>query len=327
MSLLICAQDYDEPHIKSVCSYLKTDYFFYERYRTDHFFTYNNLAENDHNNNDHSKCILQNNDDILNLFGHKNSFKNINAVYWRPKAVISSELPSGSSDQVENFCMNQWRAPLNFISEFLNDKFWVNPISSGRSANNKILQLHLAKQLDLNVPKTVISNKPSDIMQIFENSENVIYKPVSPHFGVGVAIFTNKITSEMIKSNLYSVTMSPGIYQELIDKDHELRVTIVNDKVYTLRINSQNSEITSLDWRRDHSAYGLEKAQLTKDTESKLLAFHKKMGLVIASYDFIFDMNGREIFLECNPDGQWYFTEEIGESIAQSIASLIDSSS
>lgn len=63
---------------------------------------------------------------------------------------------------------------------------------------------------------------------------------------------------------------------------------------------------------------------LTPKTHKKLMQFHKKSGLIYAAYDFIVDSSGNEIFLECNPGGQWLWIEHaLQQPISKAIATAL----
>ena len=59
---------------------------------------------------------------------------------------------------------------------------------------------------------------------------------------------TNRVTEEDI-SRESEIEISPIIFQKEIKKDYELRVTVVGQEIFPIKIESQNSEISSLDWR------------------------------------------------------------------------------
>ncbi len=118
--------------------------------------------------------------------------------------------------------------------------------------------------------------------------------------------------------------MAPGIYQELIDKDHELRVTIVGNTLFAVRIFSQRHEATKLDWRNvvlgadDH-----EVVVLDEQLAERLLEFHRRAGLIYGAYDVIIPKVGDPVFLEVNPAGQWMWLENLLEiPISKQLAML-----
>ena len=148
-----------------------------------------------------------------------------------------------------------------------------------------------------------------------------IYTNVLKHLTFRVYYTPSSVSCNKIKTSATSIQLAPGIFQELVEKEHELRVTIVGDDVFVAKVDSQKSGHTKLDWRRDQSEHYFSWGNLQKDTKTKLLEFHRQTGLTYATYDFIVKKSGEEVFLECNPNGQWLFLgDEIGNEITTAIA-------
>jgi len=144
---------------------------------------------------------------------------------------------------------------------------------------------------------------------------------------VNEVIFTNVVTPEyMVKID--SVKMSPSIFQRRILKAYELRITIVGDKIFPIKIYSQGDEQLELDWRRKPKLNDFEaKMELTSlpsEVEKKLVSFMKLIGLRFGCIDMIVTPDGEYVFLEINPNGQWYFIQlRIEVEIAKAIATLL----
>jgi glutathione synthase/RimK-type ligase-like ATP-grasp enzyme len=308
--ILISAQHFHlDNHINSVCYWLEKwsqDYFFFERYRNDHLLSFQ------FNNDAVKNCFIENEKKILDI-------SKIKSVFWRIKPVISAELPYGDTDIEETFCKNQWLNTLRAFSTLCQEAVWVNPIKNSIFAENKIIQLTLAQQCCLSIPATLFSNNPEKIINFLKGCKRTIYKTVSPFITENSAIYTNEININEIRNNSNAIKMAPSIYQEYIDKSYELRVTVVNDSVFTLKVNAQND----IDWRHDQLKGIFLPDKLSESTKTKLLKLQNKLGLVYGAYDFIVNKEGQEIFLECNPNGQWYFHEEIGMQISQAIAKTL----
>ena len=56
----------------------------------------------------------------------------------------------------------------------------------------------------------------------------------------------------------------------------------------------------------------------------KLLALHTQLGLSFGAYDFIRSHDGRWVFLEVNPSGQWLYVETgAAHRISEALARLL----
>lgn len=95
--------------------------------------------------------------------------------------------------------------------------------------------------------------------------------------------------------------------QENIPKKYELRVFYLKERIFAMAIFSQNDDKTKVDFRN----YNWSKPNrftpysLPRKIEDKIKYFMKSMNLNCGSIDMIVDIEGRYIFLEVNPKGQF----------------------
>jgi hypothetical protein len=299
MNILICSQ-YGELQVEQVYKHLKNlgaNPVIFERYRKDHYISYY-----------YGKNFFA----ILRIGDQKYPLTSSNfpVVWYRPKPIILSEIPGESAANIEEkFCMQEWKTILQSLNFFLSDSKWINPIASSLRAANKIYQLKLSMDLGLSIPRTIITNDSQEVLSLFNDSQ-VIYKTLSSFSTAEKTIYTNQIKKENVLNSDQAIAMAPGIFQEYKEKKYELRVTVVGERVFTVKINSQSKKSTLIDWRRDPDKSLFETVELLPATKKKLLLFHKQLELIYGAYDFIVDEDGNEIFLECNPSGQWLWLEE-----------------
>ncbi len=193
------------------------------------------------------------------------------------------------------------------------DAVWVNPLSPIHSAVLKPLQLRLAREVGLEIPPSLCSNDPQRIREFLRaHAGNAIYKSFyqgSWQTEEGVAaVFTRGITEEDLPED-DMVHASPGIFQARVPKAHELRVTFLGDLPIAARISSQAPAQTAVDWRRSPSSTTFAPAELPADVVGKCRLLKAKLGLVYAALDLIVTPDGRYVFLEANPTGQFLFVE------------------
>src|SRR5579864_4154041 len=106
-----------------------------------------------------------------------------------------------------------------------------------RFIHNKAVQLNLAGACGLRVPETLLSNSPGRIREfVGRNPSRTIGKGFSPHVwqrndenGVSVTE-TFKLTPELLPSDEV-LTYAPGIYQEMVVKQFDIRMVIMGHKV------------------------------------------------------------------------------------------------
>lgn len=204
---------------------------------------------------------------------------------------------------------------------------WINHPTRERLALSKPAQLFVARQVGLDIPRTIVSNDPAEVRRFIEQSRTqTVYKAFSqPRNMDGNVLYTGVVTDEKLE-NLDRIRLTPGIFQERIEKSHELRITVVGSHIFSAKIDSQAHAETKLDWRRAQHDVGYEAVKLTREMETKLHAFMRAFGLIYGAFDFIVTPEGRYVFLEVNPGGAYMWVEcATGLGITAALAdALID---
>jgi len=236
----------------------------------------------------------------------------ISAVWWRAKRIVPPVGMEKREREADGFARSEWRMILRSLSDCLAPNVrWVNGVAFQDRANSKLYQLNLAAEVGLNIPRTVISNDPDSVLRLFHSGAEVIYKTLSGYvFPPDETIFTTRVAESDIEQDIAGVGRAPGIYQELIHKSYELRVTVVGERVFPVKICSQRDPETILDWRRSQLVDMYEMVVLPDDLQASLLRFGRMAGLHFAVYDLVVDCSGDVWFLECNPAGQWLWLED-----------------
>lgn len=185
-----------------------------------------------------------------------------------------------------------------------------------RRASSKLLQLEAAKAVGLSVPETLISNDYDQLSRFASGRPCVLVKHFLPHYwgdtssgrvsGVGP-----RVISDVSKLNRRSIEICPAIYQDLVDKVYEIRVTVIGERIFAAKIESIKGE-AFLDWRQEYSNSDMAMSAMTLDaaTEHSVRGFMEMLDLRYGCLDFAVDRSGRAVFLEVNPGGQFLFVEE-----------------
>jgi glutathione synthase/RimK-type ligase-like ATP-grasp enzyme len=202
---------------------------------------------------------------------------------------------------------------------------WINHPHCHSRANAKPAQLAIASKLGFDIPPTVITNDPETVRAfIARSSGETVYKALTQSLDTepGKSLFTSIVTDKAIGS-LDLIRITPGVFQQLIPKAYELRVTVVGSRVFSARIDSQSRPETKVDWR--HLPFEVDDVlDLPTGIESRILAFMKELGLVYGAFDFIVTPEGRHVFLEVNPAGQYMWIEsKLGLPITAALADVL----
>jgi len=252
----------------------------------------------------------------------------VTAVWWRqkPKFAIPAETPSALYDYF--FVHREWNQIIDYLGAETRHVFSINDRDRAAAANNKLVQLKLAAAAGLEIPRTLVSNDSDSIVKFVEDSVNkrYIFKPFTPYMPpTGLITFTSLVDAATLLAARDSLSVSPGIFQEFVEKQCELRISVVGDEVFAARINSKYSIHSEVDWRQDQFNDMYAVHEIDGTFAERLLAFHRKLGLFFAAYDFVVNKDGKLVFLEVNPAGQWMWLElrlnlPISERIATALA-------
>ena len=171
----------------------------------------------------------------------------------------------------------------------------------------------------------IISNNSKKILEAVEGFDRFIYKPLSYYIiPPNQVLYSSVMSVEEVIQKRKNIEQAPCIFQQYLEKEFELRITIVGEKIFAVKIHSQKNKKTELDWRKDQLHVEYELFDLPKEVKNNLLKLHQAFGLFYGAYDFIVDQGGGYHFLEVNPAGQWLWMEEIlklniSEHLAQAL--------
>lgn len=196
----------------------------------------------------------------------------------------------------------------------------INPRSEEWRAEMKPFQLFAAQEVGLTIPRTIVSNDPEEIRAFAASLDGeVVFKVLS----ATAFQFTATTALELDHLDLLDgVRLAPTIFQERIHADRHLRVTVVDDSIFTAAIEPVRAE-GMLDWRLDRDPR-MEPFDLPAPVAEKVLALRRRLGLRFGAIDMILDRDGRYVFLEINPGGQWLFVEiHAGLPISEAIADAL----
>ncbi len=152
------------------------------------------------------------------------------------------------------------------------DAFWVNPVEGAALAGSKLLQHEAAAAVGLRMPETLITNNPQEIRQFLASGREVVYKPLAGGGWASRDFTYLTYTTVLRESDLVSdqvLRQTPGIFQELVPKAYELRVTVMGRRALAAKLLSQQTETGKLDWRRANEELPIEPASLPPEVETQ----------------------------------------------------------
>ena len=251
------------------------------------------------------------------------------SAVWHRRVNIGGQLPREMEQQFRSASLGESRATVMGMLASL-DAFRMDAEHLIRRAENKQLQIQIARELGLETPRTLITNDPEAVRAFAETcGRGMITKMLSSFAinedGAEKVVFTNPVTAEDL-NYLDGLRLCPMTFQEQVSKRLELRTTIVGERVMTAAIDSQISERAANDWRRDGVRLldSWQPYELPRDVEEKLLRLMDHFELNYGAADFIVTPEGRHVFLEVNPVGEFFWLERCpGLPISDAIADVL----
>lgn len=269
-------------------------------------------------------------DERLTLANEDGEFdlREVTAI-WHRRINFGAQLLAGLDKQLRHASLGEASAAAHGLLASLKAFRW-DDVRNIRYAENKQLQLQVARELGLETPRTLTTNDPAAVRAFAKNCEGGMITKMLSSFaiyeeGKELVVFTNAVKPEDLE-DLSGLSLCPATFQELLNKSLEIRVTVVGNRVMSAAIDSQVSTRATHDWRRDgvRMIQDWQHYQLPLDVEEKLLRLMDHFSLNYGAIDIILTPDGRHVFIELNPCGEFFWLERApGLPISDAIADLL----
>jgi MvdC family ATP-grasp ribosomal peptide maturase len=242
---------------------------------------------------------------------------------WQPR--LADDLDPSFHDS----CMRESMAAVTGFLDGLHSARWVNDPVRDRAAENKLWQLRLAREVGLQVPRTLLTNNAAQMRSFYaEVNGQMVAKLLTPLSismdGSAAFVYTSEVTAADLADG-EMLRYSPMVFQERVAKTCELRIAFVDGRLFAGAIDAGGSARGQVDWRlaaphetewsRDEVPDGLATA---------LKTLMSKLGLIYGAIDLIRTPGGEYIFLEVNPGGEWGMLErDLDYPISAAIADAL----
>lgn len=251
---------------------------------------------------------------VLEAGGERLDLRTVDAVWYR-RMNLGARLPAEMDKQMRHACVLETKATVNGMLASLG-VFQMNRPIRVRWAENKEMQLELARDLGLDVPRTLITNDPAAVRAFADacGAGGIVAKMLSS-FAIREGeeekvVFTNRVGPDDL-AHLEGLDLSPMTFQEAVPKRLELRVTVIGKRIFAAAIDSQTVARAKVDWRREGASMLDEwkRYELPREVEARLGELVDRLGLDYGAIDVILTPDGRHVFLEVNPAGEFYWLE------------------
>ena len=256
----------------------------------------------------------------LKLDGKEIDPSDIKVVWFRRWAYAASlTVPRIFAEQSYRNDSNVFFASNHLFKELQGvTKFLLATLSSSKwlgdpknAAPNKLQVLKLARDAGLDVPDTLVTADTDELQRFIEKHGAVITKPITDmllcsfddrEFGT----YTSVIDDEFVAQHPRHADF-PSLYQEKLDKKYEIRTFYLNGDCYSMAMFTQQKVATRSDFR----VYCYEDPnrevpyQLPASVEAAIQKLMEELHLDTGSIDIVRTPDGRYVFLEVNPVGQF----------------------
>jgi glutathione synthase/RimK-type ligase-like ATP-grasp enzyme len=229
------------------------------------------------------------------------------AYYRRPGGL---EVANG--DAAAEYVAAEWSAVLRSLWNALEGR-WLNSPFAILRAEDKPRQLAVAREAGMRIPCTLVTNRFGPA-QTFVADGPAVGKPLRHALiddgGAGRVLFTSRI-DRLDDADADAFRQAPVILQREVFKRSDVRIVVVDDRVFATRIMSQEHEETQIDWRKGtRQDLAHETFELPAEMRAACISVTRRLGLRFAAIDLVEDRGGVFWFLEANPNGQWAWIEQ-----------------
>ncbi len=249
----------------------------------------------------------------------------VTAVWYR-RSHPARLLPRDLDPQLRSAAVGESRAVILGLLHAL-PAFHLDHWASVRHAEQKPLQLALAGEVGLRVPRTLVTNDPERVRAFAAGCPGGLVTKTLSSFAVYEqgeerVVFTTPIGAEDLE-DLDGLALAPMTFQERIRPVREYRATVVGRRVFTGVLAQEGDEV---DWRRRGNTRAplWRAAGLPEPVEAALLRLADRLGLNYGAADLLEDERGDFWFLEINPAGEFqWLARHAGLPLAQAIADVL----
>jgi glutathione synthase/RimK-type ligase-like ATP-grasp enzyme len=241
----------------------------------------------------------------------------VRAIWWRRPQPFRP--PAGMDRTSTQFVLSESATAFHGLYQSL-DAFWINDPTRDAAAAHKPYQLALAQEVGLDLPPTLMTNDAADAKTFWRRHEGeVIYKQF---LALPTAWRETRRLKAEDEAHAEAVSWAPVIFQRHVPAVADLRVTAVAGELFAAAADVRDAEYPQ-DVRMNLDAK-YEAHDLPTEIAAKLRALMSRLGLVYGAIDLRLTPEGRYVFLEINPAGQFLYIENAtGQPISAAVATAL----
>lgn len=251
--------------------------------------------------------------------------RDVTAVYYRRPSPFA--LHPGLSAEDARWAVDEARAGFGGVLASLRCT-WVNHPHNNAVAGTAPVALATARRCGLRVPRTLITNHAGTARKFIRGlpRQAAAYKTLGTTGPIGaggepVAVWTSRVEAEHITDE---VACTAHLFQEWIDKEHEVRLTAVGSQMFAAEIHA-GSPAARIDFRRDYDALTYRLCRVPESVARGVRSLMGALGLRYVAMDFLVDEDHRDWHLiDVNPGGQFGFVPDLRAPITHALADVLE---
>jgi hypothetical protein len=177
---------------------------------------------------------------------------------------------------------------------------------------DKIFHLEYAKEIGFSIPDFIYSNKTDDLNSLLQSPGKTITKSIAKPVKdkdylafLGTTIVPTDLFSKVNVKNLDY----PLFLQKYIESEYEMRITVVGKQIFACKLENEDKSVTDIRIAEDAKNVKHSVIDLPESIKILIFKFMEKIDIDYGCFDFLYS-NGKYIFLEVNPMGQYMWIEE-----------------
>ena len=179
------------------------------------------------------------------------------------------------------------------------------------AAVSKLEVLRVAARAGLEIPPTLVTNDRAEIERFRREHGGVITKSIGdadifPYYGKSYGLYTAAVGDEDV-ARLPEAGAFPTLVQAMVEKEFEIRAFYLGGALHAMAIFSQADEQTATDFRRYNGTRPNRSVpyRVPADVADAVRRLMRGLEMDTGSVDLIRTPDGRHVFLEVNPGGQF----------------------
>lgn len=254
---------------------------------------------------------------VRDIEGQEVDPSDLETVWWR-RVKGPIDVQDGADEAARSLIPAECRAALAGVMFSRFRGRWVNDPAAEVRADNKLVQLQVARAAGFAIPDTLVSSNPEHIRKfVHSHGDRAIVKVVR---GTGAFSIPTRLVRLGELTDDESMEACPAIYQDVVEGSVHVRIHVFGSTVVAVRIESQ-----LLDWRPNLDV-PMRQLTLEPSLAAGLIDLVRDLHLAMGIIDAKLLDDGTLVFLEINPQGQFLFVEGVAKlPLAAAMAAFLSS--